>query len=435
MASRIKISQAGLSAGVAGVARTDGLDTGALVTLEDVSGTGNSTFHLLWGPPEDTTAKSSLAATGDPDIWTFSPTAAVYGSYLIELRDNGVPIERRIFGIRTPANQLLIPALNERASRHAGWDDDGADEIEASENNANDFPLSVLNSFRYAGWWRSLYELYRVVEFGIGSIADHALSLVKLVTVPEKSVLANPSNATGDVSTVGGSAALQYLRVNAANNGLEMATLAAHASDSVLYDAGTNTLQRAPISGCVVLAQNSNSASFHALTQTTAQSQTNSTANVTAGTLSVAANSVAVGSQFEVDALLRTLRGTTATAADLVIELLFGGVVIRTLTLATTTGNGNAGGVRVRGVITVRSTGSSGSAVITLSGLESVTQGGSVPNDTAPHFVSNPAFNQNTTATTIDTTVANTIELRARMSAAVANLTVTLLDCIIKRAA
>lgn len=181
MTARIKISQAGLAAGVAGRARTDGLATGALVTLEDVSGVGQSTFHLLWGPPEDTTAEASLAATGDPDIWTFSPTAAVYGSYHIELRENGVPVERRIFGIRTPANQLLIPALNERASRHSGWQNDGAAQIELSENNANDFPLAVLNSFRYAGWWRSLYELYRIVELGTGSIANNALALIKLV--------------------------------------------------------------------------------------------------------------------------------------------------------------------------------------------------------------------------------------------------------------
>lgn len=181
MSARIKISQAGLSAGVAGVARTDGLDTGALVTLEDVDGVGESSFHLLWGPPEDTTAEASLAATVDPDIWTFSPDTAVYGSYLIELREDGVPVERRIFGIRTPANALLIPALNERASRHAAWDNSGADQIELSENNATDFPDAVLNDFAYAGWWRSLRELYEIVEFGTGSIADHAIALVKLV--------------------------------------------------------------------------------------------------------------------------------------------------------------------------------------------------------------------------------------------------------------
>lgn len=260
MTARIKISQAGLAAGVAGRSRTDGLATGALVTLEDVggAGAGASSFHLLWAPPEDTTAEASLAVTGDLDIWTFSPTAAAYGSYQVELRENTVPVERRIFGIRTPANQLLIPALNERASRHAGLDNDGADQIDLCEQNANDFPLSVLNSRRYAGWWRSLYELYRVVEFGIGSIANHALALVKLVTVPAKSFLANATNATGDVATLAGSAALQYPRVNAANNALEMATLATHASTSLVYDGATNTFQRAALTGAVTSSQNSN---------------------------------------------------------------------------------------------------------------------------------------------------------------------------------
>jgi hypothetical protein len=247
MSARIKISQAGLAAGVAGRSRTDGLATGALVTLEDVEGTGLglSTFHLLWVPPEDTNAEATLAQTIDLDVWTFSPMAAAYGSYQIELRVSGVSVERRIFGIRTPANQLLIPALNERASRHASLDNDGADQIELCEQNANDFPLSVLNSFRYAGWWRSLYELYRVVEFGIGSIADHALALVKLVTVPAKSFLVNASNAVGNVATLAGSAAYQYPRVNAANNALEMATLAAHGSVSVVYDAASNTFKYA----------------------------------------------------------------------------------------------------------------------------------------------------------------------------------------------
>lgn len=260
MTARIKISQAGLAAGVAGKARTDGLATGALVTLEDVggAGAGASTFHLLWSPAEDTTAEGSLAVTGDLDVWTFSPTAAVYGSYLIELREDGVPVERRVFGIRTPANQLLIPALNERSSRLAGIHNDGADQIDLSNNNADDFPLAVLNGRRYAGWWRSLYELYRVVEFGIGGIADHALALIKLVTVPAKSFLANASNATGNVSTLSGSAALQYARVNAANNALEMATLATHASTSIVYDAGTNTWQRAALTGAVTASQNGN---------------------------------------------------------------------------------------------------------------------------------------------------------------------------------
>lgn len=262
MTARVKIDQAGLGAGVAGKARTDGLDTGALVTLEDVSGTGASSFHLLWTPVEDIDAEASLAATGDPDVWTFTPTAGVYGSYLIELRDDGVPVERRIFGIRTPANQLLIPAYGERADRHASLEHDGADEIDACNQNADDFPLSALNGRRWAGWWRSLYELYRIVEFGLGSIADNAIALIKIAQQPAKTVLANATSATGNVTALAGSAAFQYLRVNSANNGLEMATLSGHATTSLIYDGATNTFQRAALTGAVTSLQNSNVTAF-----------------------------------------------------------------------------------------------------------------------------------------------------------------------------
>jgi hypothetical protein len=167
MSARIKIDQVGLPAGVAGVSRTDGLDTGALVTLTNTDPQGVTTFRLLWGPTDDVTAEASLAATVDPDVWTFAPDAGCYGSYRIEMLEDGVPVERRIFGIRTPANGLLFPAFNELASRHASWANDGADQIELSENNAVDFNDADLNSLAYAGWWRSLVELYRAFENGL----------------------------------------------------------------------------------------------------------------------------------------------------------------------------------------------------------------------------------------------------------------------------
>lgn len=250
MTARIKISQAGLSAGVAGRSRTDGLATGALVTVEDVSGAGTSTFHLLWGPPEDTTSEASLAATGDPDIWTFSPTAAAYGSYVIELREDGVPVERRIFGIRTPANHLLIPALNERASRHAVWDNDGADQIELCEQNANDFPLSVLNSFRYAGWWRSLYELYRVVEFGIGSLADHGVPLVKLPLAAANTLIANPTGAPATL--------IEHPFATVAGAGLTYAAGALAVAGSTSITVASDEVRRAALTGDVTAAVNDN---------------------------------------------------------------------------------------------------------------------------------------------------------------------------------
>ncbi len=628
MTARIKISQAGLPAGVAGSSRSDGLATGALVTLEDVLGTGSSTFHLLWGPVEDTTAEASLAVTGDPDIWTFSPMAAAYGSYEIELRDDGIPVERRIFGIRTPANQLLIPALNERSSRHAGWHNDGADQIDLSEQNANDFPLAVLNSFRYAGWWRSLYELYRVVEFGIGSIANNALALIKLVKVPAKSILANPSNVLADVTTLAGTAALQYFRVNAANTALEAAGLANAQNQNLAVTAGAlgvvdisalecgsvvsfQSVTEASIAGftakpdgfwficqnrdattadVITLLENSgntttsirtpdirelrlykndsvmliysntrwrtvhphhrlyftgidsvtwaaqennharssrgqnvirvtltgsqtltgivpdagatgtangeiieiinadstdsltiahNSGSSTAAnrftlpndfplvigpgqnglfvyddtaqrwkvvsafpmppqnlcrTQTSSQSVTASLTPLTAGVRVAPGNSLYDGAEFAFHAMIHTARGATATAANIIAELIVNGVTIRTVTIPTTIVSGDLGSAKVEGRFTVRSTGVGGTAMITLMVHESISNADATPNGNAvlARFDPLPAPVP-AAATAVDTTIDQSVELRTRMDAAVANLSLIMYHCTIDR--
>lgn len=455
MSARIKIDQAGLTTGVAGQARTDGLATGALVTLEDVSGTGSSTFHLLWGPPEDTTAEASLAATVDPDVWTFSPMAAAYGSYLIELREDGVPIERRVFGIRTPANHLLIPALNERASRHANWTNDGPAAIELSEQNANDFPLSILNSFRYAGWWRSLYELYKIVEFGTGSIADHALALIKLVTVPAKSFLANAGNVTGNVATLAGSAALQYARVNAANTALEMATLATHASTSIVYDGATNSFQRAALTGAVTAAQNGTATAFGVLAarsllanasnasavpvaltgtlprqyfrvagsgvgleagkladgvQTTAASVSAATTVLpTTANYSVPALTLAIGSRFRCEYTFQFIRGATATAFNLGCFFNIGGTAVSVTPPSQTTAAVYQ--MRVVAEVTVTSTGSGGAGMATISAI------GDGITSTQAHAAN--------VGIAIDTTTSNVLSGSAQMSVGVTGSSIT----------
>jgi hypothetical protein len=164
---QIKIDQAGLPPGTPGRSRTDGLDTGALVTLENVDPQGITTFRLLWGPPDDINVAPSLAPVS-ADVWTFSPSAACYGTYIIELLEDGLPVERRIFGIRTPSKRLLIPAFNEQASKLASWLNDGPDQVALSQNNATDYGVDALDALAYAGWWRSQHELYLAVETGIG---------------------------------------------------------------------------------------------------------------------------------------------------------------------------------------------------------------------------------------------------------------------------
>lgn len=175
VAGQIKIDQVGLAEGVAGVSRTDGLATGAEVTLTNVGGSAETTFRLLWGPPDDTDAESSLAATEDTDVWTFTPTAGTYGTYLIEMLEGGVSVQTRILGVRTPNKGLLIPALNQRASASASWNDDGSEQIAASHDNSDDYSDAALNNCRYAGWWRAFHELYKAVDAIDGLWSDAPL--------------------------------------------------------------------------------------------------------------------------------------------------------------------------------------------------------------------------------------------------------------------
>ncbi len=168
MPAQLRIDQAGLPAGTPGKSRTDGLDSGALVTLTNTGLGTTTTFRLLWVPPGDTTAVASLAATGDPKVWTFTPTEEVYGSYRVELVENEGLVtekrERRVLVVRTPNLGLVIPALNERGSSKASLLEADAAIIEAAENNADDYESEALNALPYAAWWRSIHELATAVD-------------------------------------------------------------------------------------------------------------------------------------------------------------------------------------------------------------------------------------------------------------------------------
>lgn len=152
------IDQAGLPAGTAGRSRSDGLATGALVTLTSVTVGTTYKFQLLWVPPGDTNAVSSLAATGTPSIWTFTPTALKYGTYRIKLIvDEGLGTEEttiRTLGVKHPSG-LLMPAFNEKADPDASLILNTADEIEASENNE----VSALTTYQWTGWFDTLHNL------------------------------------------------------------------------------------------------------------------------------------------------------------------------------------------------------------------------------------------------------------------------------------
>lgn len=158
MAASMLIDQAGLPGGTPSLARTDGLDDGALVTLTSVTVGTTYRFEFLWVPPGDSTAVGSLAATGSPEIWTFSPTAGVWGTYRIKLIvDEGLGTESttiRSFGIRFPSG-ILAPSFNEKADEDASLVLNTAVEIEASENNE----VSAITGFQWGGWWDFLHSL------------------------------------------------------------------------------------------------------------------------------------------------------------------------------------------------------------------------------------------------------------------------------------
>lgn len=115
MTAVLLLDQAGLPAGSSGFARTDGLITGALVTVQSVGAATTHEARILTLDERDTTALGSFVQTGsDPPTWTFSPTAGVDGIIRIELvTDRGLPSEDRqvrVFGIRD-ANGLLFPSF------------------------------------------------------------------------------------------------------------------------------------------------------------------------------------------------------------------------------------------------------------------------------------------------------------------------------------
>lgn len=168
MTAQLQIDQAGLPAGTPGVSRTDGLRTGAVVTLTNTGIGATTLFRLLDVPLGDITAVPSLAATVDPKVWEFTPTEDAPGTYLIELiEDQDQPTEkreRRIFGVRTALHGLLIPGLNEIADPNASLILDGVAQMEASDDNSVDYSSNTdLNDRSYAGWWRKIYELFMAV--------------------------------------------------------------------------------------------------------------------------------------------------------------------------------------------------------------------------------------------------------------------------------
>lgn len=164
MVAQMRIDQVGRPLGTPGFARTDGLATGALVTLTSTGGGTTHKFELLWVPPTDTVAVGSLTPTG-PTTYTFTPQAARYGTYRIQLIvDEGLSTESRsvrIFGIRTPNLGLLIPAANEVADPSATILNVTSALIGRSENNEAYTPFLAGSPF---GWHKALQDIILALD-------------------------------------------------------------------------------------------------------------------------------------------------------------------------------------------------------------------------------------------------------------------------------
>lgn len=171
MPALLRIDQAGLPVGVPGVSRSDGLDTGALVTLTNLGGGTTLHVRLLWVPPEDLSALPSLTQI-NPTQFTFSPQAGTWGTYRIEMIvDLGLPTEsrtRHTFGVRLPVTGFLIPAANELADPSSNLQN--ATEparLEASETNEPFAPFIGRQPF---GWWKAIRDLMMGAGTGSGTL-------------------------------------------------------------------------------------------------------------------------------------------------------------------------------------------------------------------------------------------------------------------------
>lgn len=156
------------------------------------------------------------------------------------------------------------------------------------------------------------------------------------------------------------------------------------------------------------------------ITTTTANSAaTNATTNLTCGTFTIPANTLRVGSMYRFTAYATFLH-TAATTPTLTLELLINAVVVDSA-VATFNGTATTYGVMLTGFITCRTTGAGGTVqancIIVSSGVA----------------LASPAGSQSTATDAIDTTVARSIEMRVRMTTAVASNTLTVTQAVIEK--
>lgn len=164
MAASILFDQVGIPAGVAGQARTDGLDTGAVVTVTNASGQA-CRCEFWWKPPDDATA---ALVQNLPNQWEFTPTASNHGEYIVRMIEaEGTANETediKVFGIRLPNSGLLITGLNSRGDTAINLSSTAAEKTAAAIISFNNEPLTEDPTITWSNWWGAMSELFGVVE-------------------------------------------------------------------------------------------------------------------------------------------------------------------------------------------------------------------------------------------------------------------------------
>ncbi len=176
MPAIIQIDQVGLvPAGTPGKSRSDGLLTGALVTITSTGGGTTHALNLLWIPDGDQgTPASFLNPT--PTTWTFAPTVNSPGTYRIELDVDG-DVQVRELRMRTSLLGLILGAMNETGDPAATLLNQGAPVIAASEDNEDELTMppalsgleqsaapSPFLGGNFGAWYRKLRDMAIQIE-------------------------------------------------------------------------------------------------------------------------------------------------------------------------------------------------------------------------------------------------------------------------------
>lgn len=288
-----------------------------------------------------------------------------------------------------------------------------------------------------------------------GNLGFQALELATLATQAANSAVANATAGVASPTAITAAASTALCRGAAGNiafQALEIATLASQAANTVLANAtgGAAVMTAVAIAAQSLLARAAGN--LVALTATAAQflgrnltgdlsfqlkglvasnttmpAATNATTNLTCGgSFSIPANTLEAGAVYRVTGEWHYVH-TAAATPTITIEFLINAVVIAAVTRVITpiATAANYTGTLIA-TLRCQTTGAGGTCVVNLDSKDSVQTfaRGSIentPNTAAP------------ATTAIDTTVARTIELRIRMTTAVAANTLTVVHGYIEK--